>query len=24
MYMPGSEIHVYNDYITGHHHTVLK
>jgi hypothetical protein len=24
MYMPGSEIHVYSDYITGHHHTVLN
>jgi hypothetical protein len=24
MYMPGSEIHVHNDYIVGHHHTLLK
>jgi hypothetical protein len=24
MYMPESEIHVYNDYIIGHHHTLLK
>ena len=24
MYVPGSEIHVHNDYIVGHHHTLLK
>jgi hypothetical protein len=24
MYMPGLEIHVHNDYIVGHHHTLLK
>jgi hypothetical protein len=24
MYMPGSEIHVHNDYIMGHIHTMLK
>jgi hypothetical protein len=24
MYVPGSEIHVHNDYIIGHHHTLLK
>jgi hypothetical protein len=24
MYMPRSEIHVHNDYIIGHHHTMLK
>jgi hypothetical protein len=24
MYMPGSETHVHNDYIIGHHHTLLK
>jgi hypothetical protein len=24
MYALGSEIHVHNDYITGHHHIVLK
>jgi hypothetical protein len=24
MYVPGSEIHIYNDYIVGHHHTLLK
>jgi hypothetical protein len=24
MYVPGSEIHVYGDYIVGHHHTLLK
>jgi hypothetical protein len=23
MYMLGSETHVYNDYIIGHHHTLL-
>jgi hypothetical protein len=24
MYVPGSEIHEHNDYIVGHHHTLLK
>jgi hypothetical protein len=24
MYVPGSEIHVHNDFIIGHHHTLLK
>ena len=24
MYMPGSETYVNNDYIVGHHHTLLK
>jgi hypothetical protein len=24
MYVPGSETHVHNDYIIGHHHTMLK
>jgi hypothetical protein len=24
MYVPGSEIHVHNYYIVGHHHTLLK
>jgi hypothetical protein len=24
MYVPGSETHVNNDYIAGHHHTLLK
>jgi hypothetical protein len=24
MYVPGSETHVHNDYIVGHHHTLLK
>jgi hypothetical protein len=24
MYVPGSEIKVHNDYIIGHHHTLLK
>jgi hypothetical protein len=24
MHVPGSEIHVHNDYIIGHHHTLLK
>jgi hypothetical protein len=24
MYVPGSKTHVYNDYIIGHHHTMLK
>jgi hypothetical protein len=24
MYVPRSEIHVHNDYIIGHHHTLLK
>jgi hypothetical protein len=24
MYVLGSEIHVHNDYIIGHHHTLLK
>jgi hypothetical protein len=24
MYVPGSETHVHNDYITGHHHTMLE
>jgi hypothetical protein len=24
MYVPGSETHVHNDYIFGHHHTLLK
>jgi hypothetical protein len=24
MYVPGLEIHVHNDYIIGHHHTLLK
>jgi hypothetical protein len=24
MYVPGLETHVYNDYIIGHHHTLLK
>jgi hypothetical protein len=24
MYVLGSETHVHNDYITGHHHTLLK
>ena len=24
MYMPGLETHVHNDYIIGHHHTMLK
>jgi hypothetical protein len=24
MYVPGSETHVYSDYIIGHHHTFLK
>jgi hypothetical protein len=24
MYVPGPETHVHNDYIIGHHHTMLK
>jgi hypothetical protein len=24
MYVPGAETHVHNDYIIGHHHTLLK
>jgi hypothetical protein len=24
MYVPGSETHVHNDYIVGHHPTLLK
>jgi hypothetical protein len=24
MYVPGSETHVHNDYIIGHHHIMLK
>jgi hypothetical protein len=24
MYAPGSETHIYSDYIIGHHHTLLK
>jgi hypothetical protein len=24
MYVPGSETHVHNEYIVGHHHTLLK
>jgi hypothetical protein len=24
MYVSGSETHVHNDYIIGHHHTLLK
>jgi hypothetical protein len=24
MYVPGSETHEHNDYIIGHHHTLLK
>jgi hypothetical protein len=24
MYVPGSETHVHNDYIDGHHHILLK
>jgi hypothetical protein len=24
IYMPRSESHVHNDYIIGHHHTLLK
>jgi hypothetical protein len=24
MYVPGSESHVYNNYIIGHHHTLLN
>jgi hypothetical protein len=24
MYVSSSEIHVHNDYIVGHHHTLLK
>jgi hypothetical protein len=24
IYVPGSETHVHNDYIIGHHHTLLK
>jgi hypothetical protein len=24
MYVPGSETHLHNDYIIGHHHTMLK
>jgi hypothetical protein len=24
MYMPRSETHVHNNYIVGHHHTLLK
>jgi ribosomal protein L27 len=24
MYVPGSETHVHNDYIIGHHHTMFK
>jgi hypothetical protein len=24
MYVPGSETHVHDDYIIGHHHTMLK
>jgi hypothetical protein len=24
VYVPGSEIHVHNIYIVGHHHTLLK
>jgi hypothetical protein len=24
MYVPGSETHVHNDYIIGHHHTLLR
>jgi 3-methyladenine DNA glycosylase Mpg len=24
MYVPGSETHVHNNYIIGHHHTLLK
>jgi hypothetical protein len=24
MYVPGSETHIHNKYIVGHHHTLLK
>jgi hypothetical protein len=24
MYVAGSETHIHNDYIIGHHHTLLK
>jgi hypothetical protein len=24
IYEPGSETHIHNDYIVGHHHTLLK
>jgi hypothetical protein len=24
MYVPGSETHVHNDYMIGHHHTMLE
>jgi hypothetical protein len=24
MYVSGSEIHIHNDYIVGHHYTLLK
>jgi hypothetical protein len=24
MYVPRSETHIHNDYIIGHHHTLLK
>jgi hypothetical protein len=24
MYVPGSETHVHNDYIIGHHHRMLE
>jgi hypothetical protein len=24
MYVPGSETHIHNDYIIGHHHTMLE
>jgi hypothetical protein len=24
LYVSGSEIHIHNDYIIGHHHTLLK
>jgi hypothetical protein len=24
MYVPGSETHVHNNYIIGHHHTMLE
>jgi hypothetical protein len=24
MYVPGIETHVHNDYIIGHHHTMLE
>jgi hypothetical protein len=24
MYVSGSETHIHNDYIVGHHHTLLK